>query len=198
MARSDVFCEGDEYYCCRLSAATPDDERDIMAFRPVDPRGAGLTAYLQRLAFPEELAGVMRTYLVRDRDNDELAGYFSLKAGLVTQDEVQLGGGRAELDTVPGVELANFAVNGAYREAHPQSAGCGQTIYHELVMEVARRAAGVVGIALVYLFALPDERVIGAYRRYGFSRLSPEREERVHARIKPRYDAQCVFMYAPI
>ncbi|MBQ9067980.1 MAG: hypothetical protein IJ131_02810 [Eggerthellaceae bacterium] len=92
MARTRPFCEGGQFYCYSLGGATKEDERDIMAFEPVDPKGAGLVAYLQHLAFP-------------------------------------------------------------------------------------------------------DEKVVANYMRYGFERLPFDDEGLVHARLKPRYDAQCVFMY---
>lgn len=195
MARSNAFCECSEFYCYPLSASTVIDERDIMAFKPAHPEGAGLVTYLQRLAFPDELAGTMRTYLVRDTGTDELAAYFSLKAGLATRNEAQEGL-HVEFDTVPGVELANFAVNGAYLEKHEKARGCGEVIFQLLVREVVRRAADIVGIALLYIFSLPNERVIANYERYGFHRLPAEDEERIHSRLKPRYDQKCVFMFA--
>ena len=194
MARSEPFCAGRNYYCRSLRTATTADERDIMAFEPAHPEGVGLVDYLQRLAFPDEDAGFMRTYLVRDNDSDELAAYFSLKAGLASQGETSEGG-RTKFDTVPGIELANFAVNGAFLRAHPKAKGLGEAVFQELVREAVRRAGEIVGVALIYLFSLPDERVIANYGRYGFSRLPAGDEERLHARLKPRYDDSCVFMY---
>ena len=195
MARSDVFCDGDRFYCTRLADADDADVRDIMAFKPAHPNGAGLVAYLQRMAFPDEEAGLMRTYLVRHRESSMLAGSFSLKAGLASVGEVQEGD-RAEFDTVPGIELANFAVNGAFLREHPGAKGFGEALYQELVREAVHRTSEIVGVAIVYLFALPDERVIANYGRYGFSRLPEEDERLLHARVKPRYDSSCIFMFA--
>ncbi len=194
MGHSSSFCESTQFYCYSLDNATEADEHDIMAFSPLDPKGAGLVTYLQRLAFPDEDAGLMRTYLVRDKDTDELVGYFSLKAGLMTQEESGEDG-IVELDTLPGVELANFAVNRTYRDSHPITKGCGRSIFQKLVLECVRRAAAIVGVSVVYLFSLPDQKVIENYQSYGFSRLESSDEDRIHARLKPRYDAQCVFMY---
>ena len=101
-----------------------------------------------------------------------------------------------EFDTVPGIELANFAVNGTFVKNHNTVKGCGLTIYRELVREVVRRAAEIVGVAIVYLFALPDPKVIANYERYGFRRLSLDREDMIHSRLKPRYDQKCIFMYS--
>ena len=193
MARSNASCESEQFSCYRLCGATADDERDIMAFEAVDSKGSGLTAYLQLRAFPDEDAGEMRTYLVRDRFTGELAGFFSLKAGMVTRDE-EVEDGRAKFDTSPAVELANFAVNNAYLRAHPLMKGCGRNIFRELVLDIIERTADLVGVSAVYLYALPYGKVIASYERYGFSRLAPKNEEQLHARIKPRYDAQYVFM----
>ena len=194
MGRSNILCEGENVYCHPLATATEADVRDVMSFEPLTPKGHGLASYLRYLAFPDEEAGEMRTYLVRDKDTDELVGYFSLKAGSMTHGE-SVEDGRATFDASPGVELANFAMSKAYREEHPQTRGSGETIFRELVLDIVRRTAQLVGVSVVYLFALPDERLIAAYERYGFSRLDPDREALLHARMKPRYDAQCVFMF---
>ena len=194
MAHTNAFCTGEWLYCTPFKDATDADFDDIMAFSSAHPEGAGVVAYLKRIAFAEESAGIMRTYLVRHALTDELVAYFSLKAGLATHNEEQEGQ-RVEFDTVPGIELANFAVNGTYLAKHSIAKGCGLTIYRELVREVVRRAAEIVGVAIVYLFALPDPKVIANYERYGFRRLSLEREDMIHSRLKPRYDQKCTFMY---
>ena len=197
MARSDVTCEGENFYCYSLAAAGDGDYRDMDSFEPVDRGGASLARYLQIMSLADEDRGTMRTYLVRDRGTGELAGYFSLKAGMVSLGESDTGD-RTEFDTLPGIELANFAVNGRYRSAHPASRGCGRVIFRELVTEVASRAAGIVGACLLYIYSLPMKRVIENYGSYGFVRLPREDEELLHARLKPRYDMGCVFMYMPM
>ena len=123
MGRIRSVAMPDLYRCYPLSRMDGRDERDIGGFTPVDERGAGLVRYLQTQALPDEVRGTMRTYLVRDTLTDGLVGYFSLKAGLVSNDE-ERDGDVVEFDTLPGVELANFAVNGTFRKAHPEAKGC--------------------------------------------------------------------------
>lgn len=195
MVRTDVAATSEFYYCYPLSRMDGRDERDMRAFTPIDERGAGLVDYLQRQALTDEIRGVMRTYLVRDNLTDELVGYFSLKAGLVSVNE-ELDGDSVEFDTVPGVELANFAMDGNFRRSHPEARGCGKAIFNDLVLPVVSQAAEVVGVAVLYIFSLPEQRVMANYEGYGFHRLRPEAEQSLHARLKPRYDQQCVFMYA--
>lgn len=80
------------------------DERDVRSFRLADSKGAGLVAYLQRQVLTDELRGTMRTHLARDNFTDELVGYFTLKAGLVSVNE-ERDGDNVELDTVRGLSL---------------------------------------------------------------------------------------------
>ena len=82
-----------------------------MNFSVRDERGEGLVRYLQHDAFPDEEARVMRTYLVRDKRTTELAGYFSLKAGLISFNEAKTEAG-VEFDTLPGVELPKTRIIG--------------------------------------------------------------------------------------
>ena len=111
-----------ELFYCNHLGANQDDERDIQAFSARDERGEGLVIYLKDYAFREEINGQMRTYIVRDTATSEIVAYFALKAGLisinalVTEDETTF-------DTLPCVELANFAVNNAYIENHPSMKG---------------------------------------------------------------------------
>ena len=194
MARTDAIAISELYYCHPLSRMDGRDEGDIRSFRPVDPKGAGLVAYLQRQALTDELRGTMRTYLVRDNFTDELVAYFSLKAGLVSVNEKR-DGENVEFDTVPGIELANISMEGGFRKAHPEARGCGRAIFNDLVLPVVEQAAELVGIAVLYIFALPEKRVMANYEDYGFRRLRDESGQPLHARLKPRYDQQCVFMY---
>ena len=194
MARTEAVRAGSLFYCHPLSDPRDSDIRDIALFTPVSSKGRGVIEYLQRQALADEDANLMRTYLVRDKDSDELAGFFSLKAGLVSLDEARTGD-VAEFDTVPGIELANFAVNKAYRDRHPAARGCGKVMFGELVLPLVLDASHRIGAAILYIFSLPEPKVMQNYATYGFVRLPPDEEQLLHARLKPRYDSQCVFMY---
>ena len=147
----------------------------------------------------------MRTYIVRDNKSSELVGYFSLKAGLISLNErfVELTNGETGekkiekvFDTLPGVELANFAVNSRYVKRHKNLKGLGTVIFNQFVLPIVRKTSDNVGVKLLYIFALPFDDLIKTYHeRYGFSRLSNPSEDELHKRIKPFYDMSCKFMY---
>ena len=71
----------------------------------------------------------MRTYIVRDQVTDEIAGYFAIKAAMMSVNERKkvdrrTGKERIYFDTMPGIEIANFAVNETYIEHNGLSEKC--------------------------------------------------------------------------
>lgn len=180
-------------YCEHLGAST-NDAHDIENFSVKDVRGAGLLNYIKNFAFDDEAHKRMRTYLVRANNSSELTGYFSLKAGLISfneGDESEI----ANFDTLPGIELANFAVNKEYLDKNPNAKGLGLLIFNDFILPIVRDVSDRVGAEVLYIFALPFEGLIKRYGKYGFMRLPVEREDELHRRLKPRYDSECIFMY---
>lgn len=184
----------DEFFYCNHLGASERDEIDIPMFSVHRSEGTGLERYIRYNAFPDEDAGVMRTYIVRDLVSDELVGYFSLKAGLFSINETSADD-MIEFDTMPGIEIANFAVNSTYIEHNPEVSGVGMIIFSHFIRPIIEEVSKAVGVKAIYLFALPFEKLISRYREYGFSMLSDKDEEALHRRIKPSYDESCIFMY---
>jgi hypothetical protein len=98
-------------------------------------------------------------------------------------------------DTLPGVEMADFAVNYRYLQRHPNLRGLGKVIFTDFVHPIIEDAARRIGVRLIYIFALPVEKLIERYGEYGFARLDEQSEEELHKRLKPQYDEDCIFMY---
>lgn len=181
------------FYCNHLGD-NPDDREAVSQFYVDEEKGIGLERYLKEMALQDEEDSVMRTYLVRLTSTDELVGYFSLKAGLISinEEEVQ---GRVFFDTMPGIEIANFAINSRVLNRRPFLKGAGAVIFGGLIMPIIKQVSVSVGVKSVYLFALPYEPLISRYTSYGFNRLNEKFENDLHARIKPAYDEGCIFMY---
>ena len=185
--------QNDMFSCAHLGASEKDSQ-DIRQFSVKIASGGGLVNYLQNFAFPDEAAGLMRTYLVRDKRSLELAGYFSLKAGLISLNEVETQEG-VVFDTLPGVEIANFAVNNGYIQRHPDVKETGFVIFNDFIQPLVEDIAGRIGVKIIYIFALPAETLIHRYIQYGFTRLDQASEAELHRRLKPAYDEGCIFMY---
>ncbi len=167
---------------------------DVEAFEIRHPEtGRGLELYLKQQAFLDEHAGLMRTYLVRFRPTGECVAYFSLKAGLISINETTESK-NVTFDTMPGVELANFAVNDVFIRKY-DAKGIGYLIFSKLIVPFVQEHAKTLGIYMIYLFALLFAGLIRAYENYGFGRLAPQDEALLHRRLKPTYDESCIFMY---
>ncbi|MBR5178622.1 MAG: hypothetical protein IKW90_07495 [Lachnospiraceae bacterium] len=206
MQQTKVVLQSRRFYISHLNPYSEVDIFSIKNFSVDRPEGYGLEMYLKEYACEDEKNHEMRTYLVRDIDTDELVGYFSLKAGLISLDEKEEETGDVnpktgdkvivtKFNTLPGVELANFAVNSAYIAKHPKQKGNGHVIFTEFIMPMIDKVAEYAGVKMIYIFALPYDDLIDRYKRYGFLRLSPAAEEKLHTRLKPRYDMSCKFMY---
>ena len=68
----------------------------------------------------------------------------------------------------------------------------------ELVAYFSLKTSVYVGVNAVYIYALPEERLINHYRTMGFERLPEQQEKFVQCHVKPKYDEGCIFMYQPI
>ncbi len=123
-----------------------------------------------------------------------VSGNFSLKAGLISIHEQRMAEEAVAFDTLPGVELANFAINQRFQEQLGQT-GLGGVIFRKLIAPFVLQLGERLGIFMLYLFALPYDRLIKTYARYGFQRLPPQAETELHKRLKPTYDASCIFMF---
>ena len=184
-----------EMFCCIHLGALENPEQELANFTVKNSAAVGLVDYIQRFALHDEDAGLMRTYIVRDRRSLEIVGYFALKAGLISLNEVKTESG-VIFDTLPGIELANFAVNHRYIEAHQDVKGIGAVIFDEFIQPIIADVAERVGVRIIYIFALPDEKLLQVYgERYGFVRLDSASEAELHQRLKPQHDEGCIFMY---
>ena len=131
-----------------------------------------------------------RTYLIKDKETKELAGYFSLRTGLITVQSDE-----ENFDTIPAIELSNFAVNKVFRENHPEVRFMGAFIFRTFIRPLAECMSKYIGVNSLYIYALPEDKLIEHYKTLGFSRLPVEQERFVYNHVKPKYDADCIFMY---
>ena len=187
-----IILENELFYCEHLTNRENVIE-ELSSFSIQKSTGNGLLNYLKNYALDDEYSGEMRTYLVRDKQTQEIVGYFSLKAGMVSINEKRILFHR-EFDCIPGIELANFAVNDSYRETHKEYAGIGKIIFSYFIYPIVKKVSNQIGVYMLYIFALPYKKLLSYYETLHFQRLTSTEEYYVHKRIKPRYDKDCVFM----
>jgi hypothetical protein len=181
-----------EHFTVEHLQNTPANRRLIESFSA--PNNAmGLEAYLKLQAESDENSNGSRTFLVKDAETGRLACYFSLRSGLIAirrEDDL--------FDTIPAIELANFAVNDTYRSESGKVAKVGAYAFRRFVQPIVKNVSDLVGVQCLYIYALPKERLIQYYASLGFMRLPSEDEAFVHSHVKPAYDRGCIFMYQGI
>lgn len=161
----------------------------IKDFRVIHGNAKGLEGFLKYDAIEDEESNDNRTYLVKDKETEELVAYFSLRTGLITIGEDK------DFITLPSIELANFAINSLYKENHPESEYLGDIVFNEFVLPIVKYISDYIAIKALYIYALPEEKLINHYKTFGFNRLNKEQEQFVNSHVKPNYDAECIFMY---
>lgn len=176
---------------------SPDNELLIQNFKVDKQSAKGLEYFLKYWAFPDEDEKSNRTYLIKDRTTGELAGYFSLRNGMITQQVNNLSEDDI-FNSIPAIELSNFAVNSEYKKNHKDITKLGAYIFTTFILKLTQKLSEYTGIQVLYIYALPNEKLIKYYKTLGFTRLLPEDEKYVHAHIKPKYDQKCIFMYQTI
>ena len=136
-----------EIFYCEPLLADEENLRLIQKFHVSAETGLGLEMYLKRQAVSDEMAHEARTYLVKDNVSNEIVGYFSLKTGLVASRK-KWTVFQVEIDSLPAVELANFAVNSTYKAAHKEQKGIGSINFLDFVLPTIKMAAERVGYVL--------------------------------------------------
>lgn len=170
----------------------PNNLEQIKNFAIRERSGFGLELYLKETAAFDEEHLLNSTYLVKDKKSHDIVGYFSLKTGLFTVESPTI---EEYFDTIPSVELSNFAVNALYRANHPEVKQIGEILFRSFILPTVQHIQNFVAVKALYIYALPEDKLISHYQKLGFSRLDDEEEKFVHSHVKPKYDADCIFMY---
>lgn len=166
----------------------------LNSFEIKNPKGKGLERYLKEAAEINEKDGVSRTYIISDTKENLPVAYFTLQTGLITVSRGLFKG----FDVITGVELTNFAVNDAYREARDVIPKLGAYLFITFVLPLVREISKYVGSKFLYIYALPENELMKHYATMGFQTIPSKQAKYVYRHVKPSYDKTCVFMWQPI
>lgn len=192
---STVVIYKNEYLKCEPILFSENNKKLVKDFRIDLETGYGLQNYINNYAVQDELQHINRTYLIKDIDSNEIAGFFSLKTGMISTKGTLDNDGKIEFETIPGIEISNFAINDQYKDTHLKTKGLGVVIFFEFILPICKSIAKQVGASILYIFALPYERLMEHYHmEMNFDRLDKELEDNIHKNYRPSYDQGCVFM----
>ena len=166
----------------------------------------GLEAYLKYCAWEDDQRNNIKAYVIKTYFTNEIIAYFTLKCGMFSLDNDTRNELKEELakekgiklvpDTIPCVEIAQYAVNDNYKIKHGKNGsplkGLGVALYPDFIYPIIRRAAKIIGIKCIYLYAAGDEHLTDYYERvFGFKKSNDKKL----IPIMPYYDNGCSFMY---
>lgn len=166
----------------------------LKSFRITNPKGKGLENYLKKNAEATEKDGLARTYIISDTKENMPVAYFTLQTGLITVSRGLMKG----FDVITGIELTNFAVNDEYREARDVVPKLGAYLFAMFVLPLVREISKYVGAKFLYIYALPENKLMEHYQTMGFQTIPGKQAKYVYRHVKPAYDQTCVFMWQPI
>ena len=187
------FLKNPLFYCEHLKV-TEDSKREIVETFSINRENAkSIEEYIKKQSFVDEQEGHARTFLVRDCLTNEIACFFSLKAGFVSADEAITSKGK-KFNSIPGIELAEFAVNDKYREKHSEIQHIGTIVFSSFIYKLALQISKCLGAFFLYIFALNQPTLIDYYISLNFRNLSEEEKTNTAHFFTPRYNKNCVFM----
>lgn len=139
---------------------TDNDLRDVGTF-DCGVQNEPLTHYIKGAAFEDNRSGKTKTYLVKDLDKQEIAGYFSLRTsgfGYIEQ-------GTNQINYVPAVELSEFAIHIDY-----QGQGLGTALFLGHIVPKVQKLAEEFGCQVILVYAW-NENAIKFYQKNNFMKI---------------------------
>jgi GNAT superfamily N-acetyltransferase len=120
---------------------------------------ASLDDWLKKRAYPNQIGGASRTYVVTD--GDRVVGYYSLASGALALADVPGSIRRNMPDPVPMGILGRLAIDTSF-----QGKGLGVALLQDAVVRTAQ-AAGIIGIRGLLVHAISAEAKT-FYEYHGF------------------------------
>ncbi len=121
---------------------------------------ASLDEWLKRRAYPNQVSGASRTYVVTE--GRRVVGYYCLASGALALNIAPSSVRRNMPDPVPMAVLGRLAIDLLW-----QGKGLGAAMLQDAVMRSAQ-AGGIIGIRGLFVHAISDEAKI-FYEHYGFT-----------------------------
>lgn len=201
-------------------------EREQKIIKEIGPNDVvGLERYLKKSAYKENKEHLTKIYLIKDKKTKLIAGYFGLKAGVVSENDnftdikrknktiknrknTELQGYVPLKNAIPGIELSHFAINDLFRKKLEEKTrneihGLGKLFFPIFIYPIIINVYKQIGVKIFYLYAADNSRngkLVNYYREVmGLEAF--ENSEVSKSDVKPvrsDYDNNCIFMYRAI
>ncbi|SCM83744.1 hypothetical protein KL86SPO_70602 [uncultured Sporomusa sp.] len=116
--------------------------------------------FLKRWALMYDSIGEGKTWILHDKDNKSIAGFFTLKCSSIPIYDEEMG---EEPKNLPAIEISRFAIEKKYQDKH-----IGTTVFTAIIYLINKLKEEFVGVRLITLFAIPNPKVIHLYKNFEF------------------------------
>lgn len=152
-----------------------------------------LVKYLVKKAKTHEKDNMNKTYLVRDKTNENLVAFFCLKAATLPYNDI------GEPFLIPAIELTHFAVDERYRSQKDAEMKTGEFIFWNHIIPEVRKASEYIACKDLYIFSLKVQKLINYYKnRLNFKELQNIDDKQFFTYAVQNYDDDCKFLYYPL
>lgn len=141
---------------------------------------------------------LLKTYFVYKLNEDypkkELAYIFSLRCSSLTFQD------KAFNKVIPAIELVYFAADKSFKEKNKETKHLGTAIFDQIIFEIVKTVAILVGCKVLFLFAISDAKLVSYYKnQLLFEEYDdPELEKAIVSRLKTEDNKGCKFLYQVI
>lgn len=141
---------------------------------------------------------LLKTYFVYKLNDDypkkELAYIFSLRCSSLTFQDKSFN------KVIPAIELVYFATEKSFKERNKDTKHLGTAIFDQIIFEIVKTVAVLVGCKVLFLFAINDTKLVSYYKsQLLFEEYdTPEIEKAIVSRLKTEDNKGCKFLYQVI
>lgn len=154
-----------------------------------------LKKYLCKVAKKHQSDCINKTFLVREKNSNNLVAFFCLKSATLPYND------KDEVFLIPAVELTHFAVDERYKNIFDKNADIktGEFIFWNFIIPYVNNAKSCIAIKDLFIFAIKNDDLINYYKtRLGFKEIENIDEKIFFEYAKPKYDENCKFLYFPL
>jgi len=127
-----------------------------------------LEDFLKAEAFTYNRDGQGNTYLIFNKENNDIIGYYTLRTNAIQAYNEK----HERIEVLPAIEVARLAISENY-----QRKGYGRLIFLFYILPKIHEIRSIVGVNIIMLFSVDTPQAIGFYEHLGFKATLNEVEQ---------------------
>jgi len=136
------------------------DEQFVPLLKRFNCGEPSMDGFLKQWALEYDKIGEGKTFLLHDKAENLIVGYFTLKCSSISIFDEEMD---EESRVLPAIEISRFAIDNKYQDMH-----IGTTVFAAVIHLINKLKEEFIGVRLITLFAIPNPKVIHLYKNFEF------------------------------